>query len=241
MILWEIKKLFKSRGVIFSGIIFLILIFVMYFINPKDTDYLQGYLAFKTTHPLFLSLMLIISMGIFCGIYTEEIESKTDALILSSKEKEDTICAKGVLSIIIPSLLYITYTLIFFIIGLHKSNILFEDIWRVGFGFLLVMNFSTISFFASITSKNNLEALFKTILFLVASKIIGLIKQLGIFSFLVSMFSYTDLIFYGQGSNMDMKFMNVTFGQIYVSILFIILILGNYVSYKKSLNMRINR
>ncbi|WP_244990494.1 hypothetical protein [Clostridium algidicarnis] len=70
----------------------------------------------RAFHPLMAFIMLIITVIIFSNIYTDEIISTVDKLILSSKNKNKALYSKLALSIGIPVILYGVYLAIQFII-----------------------------------------------------------------------------------------------------------------------------
>lgn len=226
MITWEIKKIFKSKNGIISIILFLILSVVMTFLKPKMAGGNYKGVEFWTVfnyrsyHPLMAFIMIIIITMIFCNIYTDEIISTVDNLILSSKNKNRTLYSKLALGIGIPVILYIVYLILQFIItyiqfgrpmnGSMQAMRLFDNpelikdtltiygltLFKIKVMIIILITFGVVASLFSFITKNSIQATSGFLIFLFLGKVITLLKFLPEkLLFICGQFNYIELIF----------------------------------------------
>lgn len=174
----------------------------------------------RAFHPLMCFIMLIIIIIIFSNIYTEEIVSIMDNLILSSKNKNKVLYSKLALSILIPLILYGMYLLAQFaithiqygkpingglqVIRIVDNPILINNAYSI-YGFMcmkisvMLMTFITLGIVGSLFSFitiNSVQSTSGFFIFIFLGKAITLIKGLPKEIILVfSRINYIDLIF----------------------------------------------
>jgi hypothetical protein len=175
---------------------------------------------YRAFHPLMAVIMVIIMIIIFSNIYTEEIVSTVDNLILSSRNKNKVLYSKLALSIGTPAMLYIVYLAIQFVVtyvqngkpingGLQAIRILdnpllLKDAYTI-YGFILlkisimVIILITLGVFASLFSfitENSIQSTSGFLTFIFLGKLITLIKGLPKEILVIfSKINYIDLIF----------------------------------------------
>lgn len=229
MINWEVKKIFKSKNGLIAVILFFILSLSMVFIKPQieginnykiDISFWQVF-NHRAFHPLMSAIMLIIIIIIFSNIYTDEIISTVDNLILSSRNKNKVLYSKMALSVGIPTVLYIIYLVILFIItyiqygkpsngGLQAIRILdnpllLKDAYtiyafillKIGIMFLILITFGVLASLFSFITTNSIQSTSGFLIFIFLGKIITLIKWLPKEVLLISSkINYIDLVFH---------------------------------------------
>lgn len=224
MINWEVKKIFKSKNGIITSILFFILSISMIFIKPQldGINNIQFWKVFnyRAFHPLMTSIMLIIIIIIFSNIYTDEIISTVDNLILSSRNKNKTLYSKLALSIGVPTIIYSVYLAMEFIItyiqfgkpinaGLQAIKILDNPLLVKGgytiYGYILLkigimlVIFMTLGVLASLFSfitTNSIQSTSGFLIFIFLGKVMTLIKWLPKEILLIlSKINFIDLIF----------------------------------------------
>ncbi len=198
----------------------------------KDVSFFKVF-NHRAAHPLVSFIIVIISVLIFSNIYTDEIISGMDNIILSSKNKFKVLYSKLGLAIILPIVLYGSYLIIVFLVtlGQHGTPVNggFEAFRIVDNGSLLngtftinsylmlkvgvmMLVFTTIAVFASFFSfitTNSLASISGTLIFIVFGKVCTLMKFLP--ESLFSVFSkgnYVDIMFYPN------QFVGMYFGQV---------------------------
>jgi len=175
---------------------------------------------YRAFHPLMAVIMVIIMIIIFSNIYTDEIVSTVDNLILSSRNKNKVLYSKLALSIGLPAMLYVVYLAIQFIVtyiqngrpitgGLQAIRILdnpllLKDAYTI-YGFILlkisimVIILITLGVFASLFSfitENSIQSTSGLLTFIFLGKLIILIKWLPKEILMIfSKINYIDLIF----------------------------------------------
>ncbi|NEU06393.1 hypothetical protein [Clostridium senegalense] len=82
--------------------------------NYKDVDFWKVY-NHKVAHPLTLIGLLSIIAMLICNIYSDEVVSSMDTLILTSKNKYKALSSKGMLAIVVPIVTYVGFLAITFI------------------------------------------------------------------------------------------------------------------------------
>lgn len=228
MITWEIKKILKSKNGRIALILFFILCIVMIFIKPQlevVSHYKNGVdfwrvFNYRAFHPLMTFIMLIIIINIFSNIYTEEIISTVDNLILSSKNKNKVLYSKLALSIGVPTILYAVYLSAQFIItyiqygkpingGLQAIKILDNPflvkegytiygfvLLKIGIILIILTTLGVLASLISFITKNSIQSTSGFLIFIFLGKVITLIKWLPMTVLLIfSKINYVDLIF----------------------------------------------
>lgn len=232
MITWEIKKIFKLKNGRIALILFFILCTSMIFMKPQlevVSHYKNGVdfwkvFNYRAFHPFMTFIMLIIIINIFSNIYTDEIISTVDNLILSSTNKNKVLYSKLALSIGVPTILYAVYLSAQFLITyiqygkpingelqaikiLDNQFLVKEGYTIYGFvllkiGIILII-LTTLGVLASLISfitKNSIQSTSGFLVFIFLGKVITLIKWLPMTVLLIlSKINYVDLIFNFQG------------------------------------------
>lgn len=278
MIIWEIKKMFKSKNGIIALILFFIMSISMVFMNPQiehkiinnnqvtvteqeqfniklnhlkearndeGKDYFTKDLKemadkklaaikfkeyknvrfweafnYRTTHPFMVFIMLIILSMLFPNIYTDEISSGIDSIILSSKNKTKVLNSKLFLSIGFPIILYILYLTIQFIITyiqygkptngslqairildipllLNNTYTIYEFLFlKIGIFLIILISLSVLASLISFISKSSIQAISGFLILIFLGKAMTLIKFLpNELLLLFSKLNYIDLTF----------------------------------------------
>lgn len=277
MVIWEIKKMFKSKSGIIALILFLVISILMVFINPeledkiennsqdsitaeeqfniklqqlkevekdegtdefskeiremaneklaaikfkeyKDVRFWQAF-NYRATHPFMIFIMLIIIAMFFSNIYTDEIISGVDSLILSSRNKNKILYLKLAISIGLPIILYAGYLATQFIVtymqygrplngDLQAIRILdipllvkapytiYEFIlFKIGILLIIIITLSVLASLISFITKNSIQSTSGFLIFIFLGKVIILIKWLPkIVLLIISKINYIDLI-----------------------------------------------
>lgn len=227
MINWEIKKMFKSRNGIIALILFFILFISMVFIKPqlgggsayKDITFWKVF-NYRAFHPLMTSIMLIIIIIIFSNIYTDEVISTVDNLILSSRNKNKVLYSKLALSIGVPTFLYIVYLAIQFIITniqygkpingelqairIFDNPLLLKDgytiykfvLLKIGIMLIILISLGVLASLFSFITTNSTQSTSGFLIFIFLGKAMTLIKFLPKEALLIfSKINFIDLIF----------------------------------------------
>ncbi|GAA0716807.1 hypothetical protein GCM10008905_01730 [Clostridium malenominatum] len=224
MINWEVKKIFKSKNGIITSILFFILSISMIFIKPQleGINNIQFWKVFnyRAFHPLMTSIMLIIIIIIFSNIYTDEIISTVDNLILSSRNKNKTLYSKLALSIGVPTVIYSVYLAMEFIItyiqcgkpingGLQAIKILDNPLLvkdgytiygyvllKIGIMLVIFMTLGVLASLFSFITTNSIQSTSGFLIFIFLGKVTTLIKWLPKEILLIlSKINFIDLIF----------------------------------------------
>lgn len=74
----------------------------------KNVDFFKVF-NYRAGHPLMILGMIIIISMLLCNIYSDEVISSMDTLILSSKNKYKCLNAKGILAFVVPIVSYLSY------------------------------------------------------------------------------------------------------------------------------------
>lgn len=279
MVIWKIKKMFKSKSGIIALILFLVISISIVFINPKlegkiennsqnsmtaeeqfniklqqleeadkdegkdefskelremaneklaaikfkkykDVRFWQVF-NYRATHPFMIFIMLIIIAMFFSNIYTDEIISGVDSLILSSRNKNKVLYSKLAISIGLPIILYIGYLATQFIVtymqygrplngDLQAIRILdipllvkapytiYEFIlFKIGILLIILITLSGLASLISFITKNSIQSTSGFLIFIFLGKVMTLIKFLPEKLLLIlSKINYIDLTFH---------------------------------------------
>ncbi|WP_097027658.1 hypothetical protein [Clostridium peptidivorans] len=228
MITWEIKKILKSKNGRIALILFFILCTSMIFMKPQlevvshyknSVDFWKVF-NYRAFHPLMTFIMLIIIINVFSNIYTDEIISTVDNLILSSRNKNKVLYSKLALSIGVPTILYAVYLAAQFIItyiqygkpingGLQAIKILDNPflvkegytiygfiLLKIGIILIILTTLGVLASLISFITKNSIQSTSGFLIFIFLGKVITLIKWLPKTVLLIfSKINYVDLIF----------------------------------------------
>ncbi|MGN9166306.1 hypothetical protein ACTNDY_13695 [Tissierellaceae bacterium HCP3S3_D8] len=277
MVIWESKKMFKSKNAIIALILFLVLSISMVFINPqlegksgnnsqalvtaeeqfniklqqleeageyegkdefseelremaneklaaikfkeyKDVRFWQVF-NYRATHPFMIFIMLIIIAMFFSNIYTDEIISGVDSLILSSRNKNKVLYSKLAISIGFPIVLYVVYLVTQFMVTYIQYGrpingsllairildipLLVKDAYtiyefillKIGILLIILITLSVLASLISFITKNSIQSTSGFLIFIFLGKVIILIKWLPkIVLLVISKINYIDLI-----------------------------------------------
>lgn len=189
------------------------------FYEYKDTMFWKVF-DYRAFHPLMSSIMLIIIIIIFSNIYTDEIVSNVDSLILSSENKNKVLYSKLALSIGVPVFLYTVYLAIQFIITIMQYGkpingvlqairivdnlLLLKDAYtiykfvllKIGVMFVIFITLGVLSSLFSFVSTNSIQSTSGFLIFIFLGKVMTLIKYLPKEVLLIfSRINFIDLIF----------------------------------------------
>ena len=173
----------------------------MKFDEYKDVRFWQVF-SYRSTHGLMIFIMIVIIPILFTNIYTDEIISGVDSLILSSRNKNRVLYSKLALSIGLPIMLYAGYLIVQFIITLIqygkpinsdlqvlrivdtplllKGTYTIHQFLLIKIGIMLMV-FITLAIIASLVSyisKNSTQSISGFLGFMFLGKVITLIKWL---------------------------------------------------------------
>ncbi|AFS77598.1 putative membrane protein [Gottschalkia acidurici 9a] len=175
----------------------------------------------RMSHPFMMFIMLVIITIVFSNIYTDEVVSNVDDLILSSRNKSKALYSKLALSIGIPAVLYIVHLVTQFIITyiqygkpingdlqairIVDNIILLKDAYtinefillKIGIILIILMTLGVVASLFSFITKNSIQSTSGFLIFVILGKLITLVKVLpkevlAIFSKI----NYIDLVFY---------------------------------------------
>ncbi|WP_313133281.1 hypothetical protein [Anaerocolumna sp.] len=174
----------------------------------------------RAFHPFMIFIMLIIIVIIFSNIYTDEMISTVDKLILTSRNKYKVLYSKLALSIVIPVILYTVYLIIQFIItciqfgkpingGLQVLRILdnpllIKDAYTIyefillktGIMLLLLITLGVFGCLFSFLTTNSIQSTSAFFIFIFSGKVMTLIRWLPNEALMIfSKVNYIDLIF----------------------------------------------
>lgn len=187
----------------------------------------------RAAHPFMAMVIVIISVLMFSNIYTDEIISGMDDIILSSKNKFKVLYSKVALAVILTVVVYGAYLGIAFLTtwlqygtpvngGLQAFRILDKGslfvraftineylILKIGIMMLIFTTLSVFSSFFSFITTNSLASISGTLIFIGLGKVITLMKFLpnSLLS-IVNTVNYVDLMFHAD------RFVGVYFGHI---------------------------
>ncbi|MBW4827437.1 MAG: hypothetical protein KZY61_07360 [Clostridiaceae bacterium] len=185
----------------------------------KDVEFWQVF-NYRIAHPFMIFIMLIIITMFFSNIYTDEIISGMDSLILPSRNKNKVLYSKLAMSIVLPIVLYSGYLVTQFIITyiqygkpingnlqairildillLVKNPYTIYEFILLKIGILLIL-FITLSVLASLISfitKNSIQSISGFLIFIFLGKVMTLIKFLpNKLLLMLSKINYIDLTF----------------------------------------------
>ncbi|MBU5292964.1 hypothetical protein KQH90_02810 [Anaerosalibacter bizertensis] len=185
----------------------------------KDVEFWQVF-NYRTAHPFMIFIMLIIITMFFSNIYTDEIISDMDSLILSSRNKNKVLYSKLAISIIFPVVLYVGYLVTQIIItyiqygkpingNLQAIRILdipllvknpytiYEFILlKIGILLILLITLSVLASLISFITKNSIQSISGFLIFIFLGKVMTLIKFLpNKLLLILSKINYIDLTF----------------------------------------------
>lgn len=174
----------------------------------------------RAFHPFMTFIMLISIVMIFTNIYTDEIISTVDKLILTSRNKYKVLYSKLALSIVVPTILYTAYLIIQFIItylqfgkpingGLQALRILdnpllikdaytiYEFIFlKIGIMLLILITLGVFGGLFSFLTTNSIQSTSAFFVFIFLGKVMTLIKWLPSEALIIlSKVNFIDLIF----------------------------------------------
>ncbi|HHV25667.1 MAG TPA: hypothetical protein GXX63_00965 [Tissierellia bacterium] len=185
----------------------------------KDVEFWQVF-NYRTAHPFMIFIMLIIITMFFSNIYTDEIISDMNSLILSSRNKNKVLYSKLAISIVFPIVLYAGYLITQFIItyiqygkpingNLQAIRILdipllvknpytiYEFILlKIGILLILLITLSVLASLISFITKNSIQSISGFLIFIFLGKVMTLIKFLpNKLLLMLSKINYIDLTF----------------------------------------------
>ncbi|MCY6485766.1 hypothetical protein OW763_15685 [Clostridium aestuarii] len=188
----------------------------------KDVDFYKA-INHRITHPFMSMIILIILVLIFSNIYTDEVVSGVDNIILSSKNKFRVLYSKVTLALVLPIVIYGLYMGIEFLITLIQygtpingglgafriidNGVLLNEAFTINEYLLfkiatMIVIFISISIFASFfsfISSNSLTSISAALIFIILGKACTLLKFLpNSFLGILSRGNYVDLVFYPQ-------------------------------------------
>lgn len=174
----------------------------------------------RAFHPFMTFVMLIIIVINFSNIYTDEIISTVDKLILTSRNKYKVLYSKLALSIVTPVILYMAYLIMQFIItyiqfgkpingGLQVLRILdnpllIKDaytiyefiILKIGIMLIILTTLGVFGALFSFLTTNSIQSTSAFFIFIFLGKVMTLIKWLPNEALMIfSKANYIDLIF----------------------------------------------
>ncbi|ABX42351.1 conserved hypothetical protein [Lachnoclostridium phytofermentans ISDg] len=174
----------------------------------------------RAFHPFMTFIMLVITVIIFSNIYTDEIISTVDNLILTSRNKYKVLHSKLALSIVVPAILYTGYLIIQFIITylqygkpingdlqalrildnpllMKEAYTIYEFIFlKIGIMLLILTTLGIFGVFFSFLTTNSIQSTSGFFIFIFLGKVMTLIKWLPSEVLMIfSKVNYIDLIF----------------------------------------------
>ena len=183
----------------------------------KDVEFWQVF-NYRIAHPFMIFIMLIIIAMFFSNIYTDEIISDMDTLILSSRNKNKVLYSKLTISVVLPIVLYSGYLVTQFIItyiqygkpingNLQAIRILdipllvknpytiYEFILlKIGILLILLITLSVLASLISFITKNSIQSISGFLIFIFLGKVMTLIKFLpNKLLLMLSKINYIDL------------------------------------------------
>ena len=189
----------------------------------KDVDFYKVF-NYRVDHPFMSIIIVIILVLIFSNIYTDEIISGVDNIILSSKNKFKTLYSKLALAIIIPIVIYGLYLGVVFLITLvqygmpvngeleafrivdigtffYKAYTIIEYLTlKVATITVIFISIAVFASFFSFISTNSLTSISATLIFIGIGKVLTVIKFLpSSLLIILSKVNYINLIFYPDG------------------------------------------
>lgn len=192
----------------------------MKFKEYKDVRFWQAF-NYRAAHPFMIFSMFIIITILFSNIYTDEIISGMDSLILSSRNKNKVLYSKLAISIGLPIVLYTVYLAVQFIVtymqygeplngNLQAIRILdspllvkapytiYEFIMlKIIILLTILITLSTLASLISFITKNSSQSTSAFLIFIFLGKIMTLTKLLPMKLILIlSKINYIDLTFH---------------------------------------------
>jgi hypothetical protein len=174
----------------------------------------------RAFHPFMTFVMLIIIVIIFSNIYTDEIISTVDKLILTSRNKYKVLHSKLALSIVVPAMLYAVYLIIQFIITyiqfgkpingslqalrILDNPLLIKDaytiyefiILKIGIMLIILITLGVFAGLFSFLTTSSIQSTSAFFIFIFLGKVLTLIKWLPNEALIIfSKVNYIDLIF----------------------------------------------
>lgn len=192
----------------------------MKFKEYKDVTFWQVF-NYRAAHPFMIFMMIIIIIMFFSNIYTDEIISGVDNLILSSRNKNKVLYSKLAISIGFPIVLYTGYLVAQFIVTYMQYGeplngdllairildvpLLVKDPYTI-YGFIMLkigilltilITLSTLASLISFITKNSSQSTSLFLIFIFLGKVMTLIKFLPMKLLLIlSKINYIDLTFH---------------------------------------------
>ena len=185
----------------------------------KDTRFWRVF-NYRSSHPFMILIMIIIIAVLFSNIYTDEIISGVDSLILSSKNRYKVLYSKLVISIGTPIVLYAGYLIAQFIttyiqygrpingslqavrivdipLLLNGAYTIYKFILlKIGILSIVLISLSVLASLISFISKNSIQSISGFLMFIFLGKIVTLIKGLPkSIMMVISRINYIDLLF----------------------------------------------
>lgn len=185
----------------------------------KDVEFWQVF-NYRIAHPFMIFIMLIIIAMFFSNIYTDEIISDMDSLILSSRNKNKVLYSKLTISVVLPIVLYSGYLVTQFIItyiqygkpingNLQAIRILYIPLLvknpytiyefillKIGILLILFITLSVLASLISFITKNSIQSISGFLIFIFLGKVMTLIKFLpNKLLLILSKINYIDLTF----------------------------------------------
>ncbi|MGH4124453.1 MAG: hypothetical protein ACREV6_16140 [Clostridium sp.] len=176
---------------------------------------------YRATNTLMAFFMVVILIIVCCNIYTDEIVSTVENLILTSKNKNRALYSKLGLGILIPTVLYGFYLVIQFIItavqyglpingGLQAiriidNPILVRDaytitqfiILKIGIMILILATLGVIACLSSFLTTSSIAATSGFLMFIIIPKLLTMVKVIpGNVQMLLNSINFVNLLFY---------------------------------------------
>lgn len=164
----------------------------------ENIDFWKVY-NYRAAHPLAIIAIIAIIATLICNIYSDEVVASMDTLILSSKNKYRALNAKGIIAIILPALIYITYLGITFIETVLKygkpangelqafrivENFIFMSnsytileytLLKIGFVFLIIISLSVVAAVISFKTDSSMASITIFGVYMISGKIIAML------------------------------------------------------------------
>lgn len=206
MFILEIKKLFRNKNMIIALLIYIVICIAMIFIRPASEEgvtYLEvsfyKVFNYRVGHPLVILSMIIIIANLLCNIYSQEVISKMDGLILASKNKNKCLNGKMAVGILVPAISYISFLFVTFIVTviqygrprsgklkalgivdndtLHNMNFSINEYisLKILFVLLVLISISVVATLISFKTKTTIESVSGFSLYLIMGKVVYII------------------------------------------------------------------
>jgi len=188
----------------------------------KDVSFWKVF-DYRATNAFMAFCMVIILIIVCCNIYTDEIISTVENLILTSKNKNRALYSKLSLGILIPTVLYGVYLGIQFIITALQygmpldgklqairitDNPLVRDAYtiiqfiavKIGVMLLILVTLGVIACLCSFITKSSIASTSGFMIFIVTAKLLTMVKPIpGNIRMVLESINFINLIFYFRG------------------------------------------